>query len=415
MNILTTNFLTNHNKIYFSGIQNQNSSSLQKNERKQEQLVQLDALTARVYYKTINTSVNFGQKSGKEPIETLREKILKNYETGGHIIDFCKEYGICTATYYKILAEYHIDPKKRTQEKQSILDKEIIENRQNGGEIRKFCKRKGISTDVYHSRLRKYNLGMKQKILEKQAALCKEIAENDKLGGDIQTFCKEKGISKTTYYHYLKELHIDIKQSKARRYEAIDKKIIENFKNKGSVEEFCKEKDISQTFYYERVKKLQLIKKEQDALNAQIKEHYERKGNIDEFCKQKGITRNTYYKRVEKLGINTDKSRKTRMKFSDVEREEQNEALRKNFEEGGSIKDFCQKKGISLATYRFRLKKLGLPTRKAENPAKILKKQNLDDAIRENQEKKGDVKKFCQERNISETTYYRHLKELNEN
>ena len=425
MKILPTNFLTNYNKFYFSGIQSKNNHFLQKNEEKTEQLPQLDAITSRVYYKFVNNNqISFGEKSDNnadkkaEELQIL-EELKKAVLSGTLVSEFCRENGYkrieTLLIKYKEKAE---EIKQIRKEQQQKLYKKILKNYQAGGNVTKFCQENGILPSTYYTGLKFYGISMNRPrrsfTKEESEKLNEKVLKNYQEKGNIKKFCEENGIQPPDYYYRLRVyygINFDKKRKSFTKEESekLNEKILENHNKGGNVKKFCQKYDIHTDTYTTRLRKLGIHSKEeqekkQKELDEKILKNHEAGGDVNQFCQKNKIAVSTYKKHLIKLGLAPQKTIKK--KLTPQERTNIKEKILKNHKEGGNIKEFCEKNGIRQRYYYSCLEEQGISLQKERKK----QRKKLLEKILKNHNENGDAKQFCKKYNISYDTYKYYLR-----
>ena len=329
MNILTINFLTNYNKIYFSGIQNKNNNFSQKNGKKPKELLQINAFSPEAYYKNLNNnnSINFEGRLPPKEDKNFPAELDNAIREGKSINAFCREHNLTPPSFYLRVKKYKVDLNKIKQiqqqikeQKQKELDEKILENHKNGGNIEEFCKKTGICIRTYILRLRKMGIVVK---IENQKNAQKEITEkilkNHQEGGDIKKFCETHNMSIHTYYNHLHKAGIHPQKERQKKQKELHNKILKNYEEGGDIKTFCQTHNIKPCVYYYHLRnKYPMIKKrkfftpeQSNELNKKILINYQEGGNIPKFCQSEGISISVYYNRLKKLGINIHEKNKT--------------------------------------------------------------------------------------------------------
>lgn len=227
----------------------------------------------------------------------------------------------------------------------------------------------------------------------------------------VRDIRKELGIAIDTYYRILEKLGIPYKKkTPSENISSITKEKIDTFlKNGLSVPQICQELKLTAYSYYKLarelgIKNLKSAIKEQNASvsKEQLVKLINEKLSVKEICEKLGITQSAYFSLIKKLNIQTaQKEAKTRNSL--ITKEQLTELL----QAGKSAAEIRKELSISETTYMFLLKKFGIETQYAlqkQHIASITKEQLLK-FINQNK----TVKEICEELKIPERTYSRLL------
>ena len=274
-----------------------------------------------------------------------------------------------------------------------------------------------LTTIAYYKTINNINFGQKLNN-NKNKLLDEKIRHNYLSCGKIREFCRNNHISTFTYYTRLNSLD-DIEELKEKKQKILEEKnkkllenILKNHKIHGPVEKFCKENDITLYTYYNVLKKQGIYsipaKIKYKELDIEIRKNHETGGSVEKFCKNHNIIRTTYFNRLNYGG---DEARISIAKRRKLNLEKQNnlkEEILSNYQNKGDIKEFCRQHNITETTYYRHLKRLGIDIKQ-----RITEKyEELDKEIKKHYLSGRQIIPFCKSKGISPATYYKRLRVL---
>lgn len=400
-----------------ASISKQTIEQLLKAKNTVPQICNILKITQNAYYKLAERFgiINPATKLRQNAALVTKEALLTAVNQRLSVNEICKKFGITPSVYYNLISKFEIQtPKKKSRAYNAQITKErILELLNSGKKYNEVLEILNINSTAYNTLLSQFGIvtGLKKSKQNISNVTKKQLESLITSGKKVKEICQELNISERTYTRLLDKFGIETERQKSKKHIAsITRETLQELVDKGfSVNEICNQLKINNGMFYRLLKELHINYNYQHHFNEilipeKTLEEYANSGKTTaEIGNDLGIAVTTFHHKVKEASIKTV-FRDSIDTIASISKEE----FQKLIDSGMSVKEICEKLGITSSTYKVLMNKYYPQTslrRSADTIAQIDKKQLL-----ELKNSGKTVKEICTELNISKSTYQRILK-----